>query len=85
MVYLSNLCNVIIHFRGSVDVEPFEESIVTNAHQITSNTSNLILVKTASGKNVVLKVVPQNSLEVSTVCEAYFNRGTYACIYVCFS
>ncbi|XP_022906363.1 uncharacterized protein [Onthophagus taurus] len=48
---------------GSVDVETFEENIVTNAHQITTNASNLILVKTASGKNVVLKVVPQNSLE----------------------
>ncbi|KAK9708629.1 Homeobox KN domain [Popillia japonica] len=48
---------------SNVEVQQFEANIVTNADQITTNSSNLILVKTASGKNVVLKVVPQNSLE----------------------
>ncbi|XP_017785760.1 PREDICTED: iroquois-class homeodomain protein irx-1-like [Nicrophorus vespilloides] len=53
--------------RGSDDhqEETEVESIVTNANQIVSNNSNLILVKTASGKNVVLKVVPQSSLDIS--------------------
>lgn len=57
-------------YSGSnVEVQQFEANIVTNADQITTNSSNLILVKTASGKNVVLKVVPQNSLEVSSPFE----------------
>jgi len=40
-----------------------EKAIITNANQLGGNGSNLILVKTATGKNVVLKVVSQNNLD----------------------
>lgn len=45
-------------------------NIVTNASQIESGASNLIIVKTASGKNVVLKVVPQNLESVNIMKES---------------
>ncbi|XP_065172498.1 iroquois-class homeodomain protein irx-3-like, partial [Atheta coriaria] len=50
--------------RGSDETNELNESsLITNASQIGTTNSNLILVKTASGKNVVLKVVPQNNVD----------------------
>lgn len=43
-----------------IKIKDYGENVITSVDQIESNVSNLIVVKTASGKNVVLKVVPSN-------------------------
>lgn len=43
-----------------IKVEDYTENVITSVDQIENNVSNMIVVKTASGKNVVLKVVPSS-------------------------
>lgn len=44
------------------------EEIISNATEATTLPSNLIMVKTASGKNVILKVMPQSIGDELHVC-----------------
>lgn len=48
-----------------IKVEDYTENVITSVDQIENNMSNMIVVKTASGKNVILKVVPSNEQMVS--------------------
>lgn len=55
MVYITKR-----YFRSESNEAENSEQLIGNIAEATTLPSNLIMVKTASGKNVILKVMPQS-------------------------
>lgn len=62
---IASLLRLFYNSSEVLEVEEYAENVVTSVDQIENNTTNMIVVKTASGKNVVLKVVPSEQVQVS--------------------
>lgn len=79
ILLLINYILIKVLISRNIHVQEYEENVIADEGTVNINQSNVIVVKTASGKNVVLKVVPSDNIQQVLKINKTLNRNVSIC------